>query len=125
MLTIMVALAAVLLLSAVPAGAQDSEQLAMARVRVTTDPGLARGCARIGMVQDDSMKDLRRKIVRAGGNMGVLSFRMDDLAVMQAEVFQCAQLPPPPAVGPPPPPAPPVGPPPPPAPPPPPPARGR
>jgi hypothetical protein len=118
MLTILVALAAVLLVSASPAGAQDPEQLAMARVRVTTEPELARGCARIGMVQDDSMKDLRRKIVRAGGNMGVLSFRMDDLAVMQAEVFQCAQLPPPPAVGPPPPPAPPP-------PPPPPPARGR
>jgi hypothetical protein len=89
------------------AGAQDSEQRAMTRVVITTEPALASGCAPMGTVHDDSMKDLRRKIVRRGGNIGVLSFRVDDLEIMQAEVFQCAQLPPGPGIGPPPPPPPP------------------
>ena len=30
------------------ADAQDAERLAMARVRFTTEPGLAQGCARVG-----------------------------------------------------------------------------
>jgi hypothetical protein len=93
--------ALLLLFPVAPAGAQDPEHLAMARVRVTTEPGLARGCIRLGMVEDDSMKDLRRKIVRSGGNMGVLSFRLDDLEAMQVEVFHCSQAPPPPGAPPP------------------------
>jgi hypothetical protein len=120
------------------ADAQDMERIAMARVRLTTDPGLTRGCGRIGSAHDDSVKDLRRKIVKMGGNTALITFGgSEDLSMVYAEVFRCAGPPaaapgtapvgiPPPPPGPPPPPPPPATPPPPPAPPappPPPPAR--
>ena len=120
------------------ADAQDMERIAMARVRLTTDPGLTRGCGRIGSAHDDSVKDLRRKIVKMGGNTALITFGgSEDLSMVYAEVFRCAGPPaaaagpapvgmPGPAPGRPPPPPPastPSTPPAPPAPPPPPPAR--
>jgi hypothetical protein len=99
------------------ARAQDAEKIAMARVRLTTDAGLVQGCSRIGSVRDDSIKDLRRKIVKMGGNTGLLSFGgSEDLSTVYAEVFGCvgpppvapgsapARIPPPPPGPPPPPP---------------------
>lgn len=50
-----------------PAGADDGEKFLMARVRLTTEPGLVQGCSRVGTARDDDIKDLRRKIVRMGG----------------------------------------------------------
>jgi len=63
---------------------------------------------------DDSVKDLRRKIVKTGGDTGILSFGADQI---YAQVFRCAGTarppdpsaaptipPPPPGVPPPPPP---------------------
>jgi hypothetical protein len=104
-----------------PAGAQDAEKIAMARVRLTTEPGLTQGCSRIGPVRDDSVKDLRRKIVKMGGNTAVMAFGgTEDLSVIYAEVFRCgdppaaapgtapARIPLPPAGPPPPPPPPPA-----------------
>jgi hypothetical protein len=95
-----------------PAGAQDGERIAMTQVHLTTEAHLVAGCTRIGSVSDDSVKDLRRKIVRAGGNTGVLSFRSDDLSMIYAEVFRCGarggrspNIPPPPPGPPPPPPS--------------------
>jgi hypothetical protein len=83
----------------------------MAQVRLTTEAALLSGCTPIGIVKDDSVKDLRRKIVRAGGNAAVLTFGVDDLSTMQAEVYRCTRIakapsniPPPPAGTPPPPP---------------------
>jgi hypothetical protein len=115
--------AALLVLASVwPAAAQDPERLAMARLRLTTDPALTRGCAPVGAVNDDSVKDLRRKIVRAGGNTALLIFGIEDMSRIYAEVFRCPTpeaappapgVPPPPAADAPPPPA---GPPPPPPP---------
>ena len=105
---------ALVLAAVLPAAAQDAERLAMAGVRLSTDAGVARSCTRIGYVTDNNLKDLRRKVVRLGGDTVVLSFRSDDLEIMQAEVFRCAQparVPParvPPAPPPPPPPPPPV-----------------
>ena len=114
--------AGMLLLTALagPAAAQDAEKIAMARVRLTTEPGLTQGCSRIGPVRDDSVKDLRRKIVKMGGNTAVLTFGgTEDLSVVYAEVFRCgdppaaapgtapARVPLPPS-GPPPPPPPPA-----------------
>jgi hypothetical protein len=64
----------------------------------------------MGAVNDDSVKDLRRKIVRAGGNTALLIFGIEDMSRIYAEVFRCptqeapASLPPP--AGPPPPPPP-------------------
>jgi len=102
------------------AHAQDLEKIAMARVRLTTDPGLTHGCGRVGSAHDDSVKDLRRKIVKMGGNTALLSFGgSEDLSTVYAEVFRCsgppasapgtapARIPAPPA-GPPPPPPPPA-----------------
>ena len=99
-----------LIVSVSSAAAQDPERIIMGQVRLTTEGRLATGCARIGSVSDDSLKDLRRKIVRAGGNMGVLSFRTDDLSLIQADVYRCSptatppNIPPPPPGPPPPPP---------------------
>ena len=112
-------LAAVIMLAATsPAVAQD-ERAVLARVRLTTDPRVPVGCTRIGLVRDDSIRDLRRKIVKAGGDTGLLSFPADDLEKIDAQVFRCpphatsSPIPPPPS-GPPPPPPPPGPPPPPP-----------
>ena len=124
--------ALLLLASALPAAADDGERIAMARVRLTTDPALTRGCTRQGAVSDDSIKDLRRKIVRAGGDTALLAFGVEDLSMVYAQVFRCPPPAPPPASAPAPPappaaprppgvPPPPPGPPP--APPPPPPSR--
>jgi hypothetical protein len=116
-MTARVAGALVLLLAATtPAHAQDAERLAMARLRLTTDPALTRECTRLGSVDDDSVKDLRRKIVRAGGDTALLAFGIEDMSRIYAQVFRC----PPPAALPPGTPPPPPGPPPPPPPPPPP-----
>jgi len=100
---------AVLLVSVSSAWAQDSERSLMANLRLTTEPGLTAGCARVGAVSDDSIKDLRRKIVKAGGNAAVLSFEIEDMSMMHAEVYRCpaatnapSRIPPPPP-GPPPP----------------------
>lgn len=116
-----------LLIPTAVAWAEDAETLAMARVRLSTEPTVAAGCTLMGKVSDDSLKDLRRKVVRAGGNLAVLSFGATDLSLMYAEVFRCAApavaAPPPTApaapVPPPPPGRPPAPPPPPPPPPPP------
>ena len=99
------------------AGADDREWNAMARVHLTTEASLTAGCTPVGSVHDHSVKDLRQKIVKAGGNTGVLSFRNDDMASLYAEAFRCrrsaenappyAQAPP---LGYPPPPPPPPGP---------------
>ncbi len=79
----------VLLASTSSATANEAEHLAMARVRLTTEPSVARGCTRIGQVSDDSVKDLRKKIVHAGGDTGVLSFSIDDMSTILAQVYRC------------------------------------
>ena len=93
------------------AWAEEAERRAMAQVLLSTEASLLSGCTRIGLASDDSVKDLRRKIVRAGGNAAVLSFDTDDLSRIQAEVFRCtatarapSNIPAPPAGAPPPPP---------------------
>jgi hypothetical protein len=104
-----------LLVSVSVAWAQDPERLAMARVRLSTEAAIAKDCPHVGRVSDDSVKDLRRKILRAGGNTGVLSFGgIDDMSTIYADVFRCgakAAAPLPPNVPLPPPGPPPPGPP--------------
>jgi hypothetical protein len=111
----------VLLAAASHVHAQDSERVAMAQVRLTTDPMVTAQCTALGQVSDDSVKDLRRKIVRAGGNTGLLAFGIEEMSQIYARVFLCARAAPAPAVTGPPPPPPVTVPPPPPGPPPPPP----
>ena len=104
------ALTAVLLAAATsPAAAQD-DRAVLARVRLTTDPRVPVGCTRIGLVRDDSIKDLRRKVLKAGGDTALLSFPAEDLEKIDAQVFRCpphaipSHIPPPPPGPPPPPP---------------------
>ena len=78
------------LLTTSMATAQDDTRLAMARVRLTTDPKVPVGCTTLGMVADDSMEDLRRKVVRLGGDTALLSFPVERLAQINAVVFRCA-----------------------------------
>ena len=124
-----IAAAWLLVIAAAGGAAADDERYLMGHVRLTTEPSAARGCARITSAKDDSLRDLRRKIVRAGGNMAVLTFRPEDLSTVYADIYRCggapagsAPLGPPALTTPPPPvgghaPAPPPPPPPPPAPP--------
>jgi ssRNA-specific RNase YbeY (16S rRNA maturation enzyme) len=95
--------ALLMVVATLPAGAQD-ERADIARVRLTTDPSVPVGCTRIGLVRDDSIKDLRRKVVKAGGDTALLSFPVDDLEKIDAQVFRCPRIPPPPPGMPPPPP---------------------
>ena len=90
-------LALVVLVVAAPAWAQDAERVAMARIALTTDAGLVSGCTLVGRVKDDSVKDLRRKIVRLGADTAVLKFGLEDI---YADAYRCptARLPPAPAV---------------------------
>jgi hypothetical protein len=90
--------------------AQD-DRAVLGRVRLTTDPTVPVGCTRIGLVRDDSIKDLRRKVVKAGGDTALLSFPAEDLEKIDAQVFRCpphtttpSHIPPPPPGPPPPPP---------------------
>jgi len=119
----------ILVALAAPARAEDYETTLMRQVRLTTDVVDTYGCTKLGVVRDDSAKDLRKKIVRSGGNTGLLNFTDVDLSTISAEVFKCPPraAPPPPAParppdilppppGPPPPPPPPAGSPPPPPP---------
>jgi hypothetical protein len=100
-----VALAALtIVVAAAPATAQDATRVAMGRVRLTTDPKIPIGCATLGTVDDTSLKDLRRKIVRLGGDTGLLSFPAENLERVNAIVFRCPPPPPPPVSPPPPPP---------------------
>jgi len=85
--------------SAWPAAAQDPERLAMARLRLTTDPALTRGCTRMGAMNDDSVKDLRRKTVRAGGDTALVIFGVEDMSRIYAEVFRCPTPEAPPSAG--------------------------
>src|SRR5438132_5772127 len=68
-----------LTLTASPAWADEAENFAMAHVRLSTEPTMATGCLRVGQVMDDSVKDLRRKIVKTGGDTGILSFGADQI----------------------------------------------
>jgi hypothetical protein len=80
----------VLLLTSVsPAAADDGEHLAMARVRLSTEAAAAKGCTRVGAVSDDKVKDLRKKVVREGGDTAILTFSTDNMSTILAEVYKC------------------------------------
>jgi hypothetical protein len=121
---VVVAVPLILVLGAPPPSTADdaSERYAMTRLRLTTENARTKGCTLIGSVSDDSVKDLRRKILRMGGDTALLTFGIEDLSRIYAQVFRCpASAPAPATPAPPPPPPPPGTPPPPPGPPPPPP----
>ena len=79
----------VVLLSAELATAGDAMRLAMARLRLTTDPKIPVGCTPLGSVDDNSVKRLRVKVVRLGGDTALLSFPTERLERITAIVFRC------------------------------------
>src|SRR6266404_4580505 len=79
----------------------DRERYAMSRLRLTTDASRTRGCALVGSISDDSIKDLRRKILRLGGDTALLTFGIEDLSKIYAQVFRCPPPAAPPAARPP------------------------
>jgi hypothetical protein len=89
-MTKMIAWSLTLLFASVAiATADDGENLAAARVRLSTEAFVAKGCTRLGAVSDDSVKDLRKKIVRSGGDTGILTFSTDNLSMILADVYRC------------------------------------
>jgi hypothetical protein len=58
-------------------------------VRLSTEAAVAKGCTRIGAVSDDRVKDLRKKIVREGGDTAILTFSTDNMSTILAEVYKC------------------------------------
>ena len=107
-----VSLATVIVALAQPAWADDTERVLLSRIAFTTDAALTRGCTLLGRVKDDEVKDLRRKIVRLGGDTAVVAFGYDEIV---ADAYRCPtarapqippNIPPPPAGTPPPPPPP-------------------
>jgi len=79
--------AVVLLASVAYVAAEDIERLAMSRVRLTTEASAVKACTRVGWVNDDSAKDLRRKIIRSGGDTGLITFGIgDDMSQIYAQV---------------------------------------
>jgi len=84
--------AVVLLASVAYVAAEDIERLAMSRVRLTTEALAVKACTRVGWVNDDSAKDLRRKIIRSGGDTGLITFGIgDDMSQIYAQVYRCPQ----------------------------------
>jgi hypothetical protein len=79
----------IVLLGVERATAQDAMRLAMARVRLTTDPKVPVGCTTLGTVDDESVSDLRRDVVRLGGDTALLSFPIERLERINAIVFRC------------------------------------
>jgi hypothetical protein len=111
------AFAALVIAVSVSSATAEDERAALAQVRLTTDPRVPVGCTRVGLVRDDSVKDLRRKVVKAGGDTALISFPVEDLSRIEAQVFRCpphtstpSTIPPPPPGPPPPPPPPPSAP---------------
>ena len=66
-----------------------AEDLAMARVRLSTEAFVAKGCTKVGTVSDDRVKDLRKKIVRSGGDTGIITFSTDHMSTILADVYRC------------------------------------
>ena len=90
MKTITIWTLALLLVPVSIATADDpAEERAMARIRLSTEASVAKGCTRLGSVSDDRVKDLRKKVVRAGGDTAIITFSIDHMSVIQAEVYQC------------------------------------
>ena len=81
------------------ATALPGEQMAdAARVRVTTDRALARGCTFVGMASDTSETDLQRKAAWLGGDLAVVTMDSQEVrastswyksVTTTAEVFWC------------------------------------
>ena len=75
-----------------------------ARVRITTDRDIARGCTFVAMASAETFKDLQRKAARLGGDKAVAKTQRNLLGPIQGvefevltyadvEVFRCEDIP--------------------------------
>ncbi|MGH7310510.1 MAG: hypothetical protein ACREK6_17635 [Candidatus Rokuibacteriota bacterium] len=68
---------------------QPVDRQILLRVLLATDARQVAACQRLGIVSDTSPEDLRKKILRAGGNAGFVTFDPTDPDKMNAEVYRC------------------------------------
>lgn len=74
-----------------PAFGDAAEKAAILGLRLTTEPDRLTDCQTIGRVSDDEIEDLRKKIVRSGGNAALITFDQHDLDKVHAEVYRCPE----------------------------------
>jgi uncharacterized membrane protein AbrB (regulator of aidB expression) len=68
----------------------DEDKANAARVRITNDREIARGCAFIGMASGASSDALQWKAAWLGGDVAVITMETQEAAYKTAEVFRCA-----------------------------------
>lgn len=74
-----------------PPGFTSVQQYPAYSVHLTTERDVVANCGSpMGMVNDDELRDLWKKIIRRGGNTAVLSFDVEGNRIY-AEVFRCAR----------------------------------
>ncbi|HSF06209.1 MAG TPA: hypothetical protein VLG10_10520 [Methylomirabilota bacterium] len=71
---------------------QPIDRQILLRVLLATDARQVAGCQRLGIVSDTSPEDLRKKILRMGGDAGFVTFDLADPDRMNAEVYRCRQV---------------------------------
>jgi hypothetical protein len=76
----------------------DQEQADAARVQITIDRAIARGCMFVGMASADNEKDLQRKAAWLGGDVAVVTMESQEARASiswyssityTTEVFRC------------------------------------
>jgi hypothetical protein len=83
-------LAIVVLVASTPSvWGQALERQTLLRVLLATDARQVATCQRLGVVSDTSPEDLRKKILRGGGDAGLVTFDAMDPDKMNAEVYRC------------------------------------
>jgi hypothetical protein len=68
---------------------QPIDRQTLLRVLLATDVRQVASCQRLGIVSDTSPEDLRKKILRMGGDAGFVTFDLADPDRMNAEVYRC------------------------------------
>jgi hypothetical protein len=92
---------AMVLVMAPAAWGQPIDRQTLLRVLLATDARQVAACQLIGIVSDTSPEDLRKKILRMGGDAGLVAFDGADPDRMNAQVYRCPQIGPPAAAAPP------------------------
>jgi hypothetical protein len=82
----------VLLATSPPAWGQAFDKQTLLRVLLATDARQVAACERLGVVSDTSPEDLRKKIIRLGGDAGLVTFDPADPDRMNAEVYRCQKV---------------------------------
>jgi hypothetical protein len=80
---------AVLLSTSASVWGQEYDKFALLRVPLLTEAGQVAGCVRVGITSDNSPEDLRKKILRMGGDTGLVTFDLQDPDKINAEVYRC------------------------------------